>query len=58
MKLLRLSYLERDENAVIIMTYNILMTFYRDIIKFYISKLIINNKYDLVVSTSFAFINI
>jgi len=42
---------------LIIMTYNIL-TFYRDIIKFYISKLIINNKYDLVVSTSFAFINI
>jgi len=39
MKLLKLySYLERHENAVI----NILMTFCRDIIKFYIRKLLIN----------------
>jgi len=35
------------------------MIFYRNIIKFYICKLIINNKYDLiVVSISYAFINI
>jgi len=48
------SYLE-SENVVI----NILMIFYLNIIKFYICKLIINNKYDLiVVSISYAFINI